>query len=119
MLVVLLEVAFHEWRIDGTWADTIHTQLFRVFHSQLPGHRHYRAFSSTVREPFSDPHETRDRTDVDDGSLGGYQEGYSVFRSKEASFYIDAEQALKVADFCFFDAAHQPDSGIVHQDVEA
>src|SRR4051812_2892378 len=116
--MILLQIPFDERGIDGSRTDAVHPQLLRVFDGKLARHGYNCTLRRTVREAFPDPDQTCNRPYINDRTLGGDQERNRVFSCKEGSIYIDAEQTLEVAEFCFFYPTDQTDTRIVDQNVE-
>lgn len=116
--VILLEITFHEWRVHGTGSNAVHADFRRVVHRQLTGHCNDSAFGTAISEAFLHADNARDRTEVHDAAVGGLQKGHTELCDQVESAHINAEDAVEIVSFGFFHTAHEPDSGIVHKDVE-
>src|SRR5882762_2930648 len=118
MFVVLFEIAVDKGRIDRSRTNTISADLFGIVHGQLPGHRDNGSLRGAIGEPPLYTNQTGYGTDVHNRAMGLNQQRERATGHQERPFDVDAHQFLKISSRSLVNASHQPDPGIVYQNVE-
>jgi hypothetical protein len=70
VLMILLEVALDERRIDGARTNAIHAKLRGIVERKLPRHRYDCAFGGTISETLLHANQTGNGPDIDDAAVG-------------------------------------------------
>ena len=118
MGVILVEVAFDEWGLDGAGSDAVDAELFGVVDGDLAGHGVDCAFAGAVGEALFDADETGDGAEIDDGAMGGEQQREGGLGDEEDGVDVDAHDAGEVLFGGVSDVADEADAGVVDEDVE-
>ncbi len=118
MLVVLLQIPFHKRRIHRPRANTIHPDLRRIVHRQLPRHRHNGTLRRAIGKPLLHPNQPRHAPNIHNPSRRLQQMRHRIFGHQERPRHVHPHQPLKIGRLGIFHRANQPNSGIVHQNVQ-
>ena len=118
MFMILFEVPLDKRGVHCAGGDAVGPDLGRIIHRELTRHRDHCSLGTAIGEPFLTP--TSPATDpmFTMQPFAARSGGKAELRHQIQAANIDAEDAVEVVGLGFFDAADQPDTRVVDQNVE-
>ena len=116
--VILVEVAFDKWGLDGAGSYAIDAELFGVVDGDLAGHGVDCAFAGAVGEALFDADQTSDGAEIDYGAVGSEDQRECGLGDEEDGVDIDTQDADEFLFGGVSDVADEADAGVVDKDIE-
>ena len=117
--VIFVEVAFHEWCLDGSGSDAVDAEFLWIVDGDLTSQRLNRTFAGAVGKALLDANGASDRTNVDDRAVRCEEQREGSLGDEEDAMHVDEHDTSEVFFGGAGDVADEAYAGVVDEDVEA